>query len=124
MISSWFSNVSAFAISSNSVVNGVSGWVITSLADFFVLTNSIKSCFALSKLKYPWGPKVIKSKSGKYEQNGDISFKKPISCHLYPIRIKKYKDSNDTYLARTYMVNNCTAPNKCTFPVRNVDQVF
>jgi len=34
---------------------------------------SIKSCFALSKLKYPWGPKVIKSKSGKYEQNGDIS---------------------------------------------------
>ena len=38
--------------------------------------------------------------------------------------IKKYKDSNDTYLARTYMVLNCTAPNNCTFPIRNIDQVF
>ena len=38
--------------------------------------------------------------------------------------IKKYKDSNDTYLARTYMVFNCTAPNNCTLPIRNVDQVF
>ena len=36
--------------------------------------------------------------------------------------IKKYKDSNDTYLARTYMVFNCTAPNNCTLPIRNVDQ--
>ena len=24
-------------------------------------------------------------------ENGDISFKKPISCHLYPIRITKYQ---------------------------------
>ena len=38
--------------------------------------------------------------------------------------IKKYKDSNETYLARTYMVLNCTAPNNCTFPIRNIDQVF
>lgn len=38
--------------------------------------------------------------------------------------IKKYKDSNDTYLARTYMVFNCTAPNNCTLPIRNVDQIF
>lgn len=29
--------------------------------------------FSLNKLKYPWGPKVIKSPSGKYEQNGDIA---------------------------------------------------
>ena len=24
--------------------------------------------------------------------NGDIGFRKPISCHLYPVRITKYKD--------------------------------
>lgn len=24
--------------------------------------------------------------------NGDVEWQKPISCHLYPIRIKKYKD--------------------------------
>ena len=38
--------------------------------------------------------------------------------------LKKYKNSNDTYLARTYMVQNCTAANKCTFPIRIIDQVF
>jgi prepilin-type N-terminal cleavage/methylation domain-containing protein len=38
--------------------------------------------------------------------------------------LKKYKNSNDTFLARTYMVNNCISPNKCTFPVSNVDQIF
>ena len=38
--------------------------------------------------------------------------------------LKKYKNSNDTYLARTYMVQNCTEANKCTFPIRIIDQVF
>ena len=38
--------------------------------------------------------------------------------------LKKYKNSNDTYLARTYMVLNCPMPNRCTFPIRNVDQIF
>ncbi|MBJ25958.1 MAG: hypothetical protein CMC91_07535 [Flavobacteriaceae bacterium] len=28
----------------------------------------------------------------KAYDNGKINWKKPISCHLYPIRIKKYKD--------------------------------
>ena len=38
--------------------------------------------------------------------------------------LKKYKNSNDTYLARTYMVQNCTAANKCTSPISIIDQVF
>ena len=38
--------------------------------------------------------------------------------------LKKYKDNNETYLARTYMVFHCTEPNKCTLPIRNVDQIF
>ena len=42
--------------------------------------------------------------------------------------LKKYKNSNDTYLARTYMVMNCIDPNNCSFDsprgVRNVDQIF
>jgi hypothetical protein len=29
---------------------------------------------------------------------GDISWKKPISCHLYPIRIKKSKRGNEEYV--------------------------
>ena len=35
---------------------------------------------------------IYKCAIEKAFSNGDISFKKPISCHLYPIRIKKYKD--------------------------------
>ena len=42
--------------------------------------------------------------------------------------LKKYKNSNDTYLARTYMVMNCISTNNCSFDsprgVRNVDQIF
>ena len=35
---------------------------------------------------------IYKCSIEKAYLNGDTSFKKPISCHLYPIRIKKYKD--------------------------------
>ena len=38
--------------------------------------------------------------------------------------LKKYKNSNDTYLARTYTVQNCTEANKCTSPISIIDQVF
>ena len=38
--------------------------------------------------------------------------------------LKKYKNSDDTYLARSYQVENCTSPSKCTLRVNNEDQIF
>ena len=38
--------------------------------------------------------------------------------------LKKYKNSDDTYLARTYQVDNCTSPSKCTLLLNNEDQIF
>jgi hypothetical protein len=35
---------------------------------------------------------VVKCAIEKSWKNGESKFRKPLSCHLYPIRIKKYKD--------------------------------
>tara|TARA_B100001250_G_scaffold85675_2_gene70775 strand:- start:5012 stop:5572 length:561 start_codon:yes stop_codon:yes gene_type:complete len=35
---------------------------------------------------------IIKCSIEKAYYDGEIDFKKPISCHLFPIRIKKYRD--------------------------------
>jgi Protein of unknown function (DUF3109) len=57
------------------------GDLVTPLVDgvkhcaFVIFENSIAKC-AIEKAYY----------------DGKITFKKPISCHLYPVRINKYKD--------------------------------
>lgn len=39
-----------------------------------------------------WENGITKCGIEKAYENGDISWKKPISCHLYPIRVTKYPD--------------------------------
>ena len=57
------------------------GDLVTPLVDgvkhcaFVIMENSIAKC-SIEKAYY----------------DGKITFKKPISCHLYPVRINKYKD--------------------------------
>ena len=38
--------------------------------------------------------------------------------------LKKYKNSNDTYLARSYSIEFCKASNDCSTLVNNIDQTF
>ena len=38
--------------------------------------------------------------------------------------LKKYKNSNDTYLARSYSMEFCKASNDCSTLVNNIDQTF
>ncbi len=38
--------------------------------------------------------------------NGEVTFRKPISCHLYPIRVAKYND----FVAVNYERNNLCTP--------------
>ncbi len=49
---------------------------------------------------------VIKCAIEKAYFNGEIKFRKPISCHLYPIRITKYQDFD----AVNYQKNNLCIP--------------
>ena len=39
-------------------------------------------------------------------------------------KLKKYQNSQDTYLARTYMLQKCIASNNCSFPQRIIDEPF
>ena len=63
-------------------------WIIDSEGDFVTpLVNGVKQC------AYAFFEKgIAKCAIERAYLEGEISFRKPISCHLYPVRIKKYED--------------------------------
>ena len=81
-------------------------WVDSSLEEYLWKENNVSGF-------------LIGSDKLKFYYDDSPNNRVRIDYHL-----KKYKNSNDTYLARTYMVQNCTEANKCTFPIRIIDQVF
>ena len=38
--------------------------------------------------------------------------------------LKKYSNSSEYYLARTFKIKQCTAPNSCSYVINNTDQIF
>ena len=81
-------------------------WVHSSLEEYLWKENNVSGF-------------LISSDKLKFYYDNSPNDRVRIDYHL-----KKYKNSNDTYLARTYMVQNCTAANKCTSPISIIDQVF
>ena len=81
-------------------------WVHSSLEEYLWKENNVSGF-------------LISSDKLKFYYDDSPNNRVGIDYHL-----KKYKNSNDTYLARTYMVQNCTAANKCTSPISIIDQVF
>ena len=81
-------------------------WVHSSLEEYLWKENNVSGF-------------LIGSDKLKFYYDDSPNNRVGIDYHL-----KKYKNSNDTYLARTYMVQNCTAANKCTSPISIIDQVF
>lgn len=69
-------------------------YILDSDGDFSTTTIDGKECiFAVKDEKSTWTCAIEKA-----FQEGKIDFQKPISCHLYPIRITKY----DQYEALNY----------------------
>lgn len=63
-------------------------WEIDSDGDKVTPINNGRECVYV----YFDEKKVAKCAIEKANRDGLIDFKKPISCHLYPIRVTKYKD--------------------------------
>lgn len=80
-------------------------WVIDFEGDFTTPTIQNKACaYAIKDANQVWTCGIENAwKAGK------TSFRKPISCHLYPARLKKY----DHYIAVNYHSWNICAP-ACT----------
>ena len=62
--------------------------------------------------------KIAKCAIEKAYLEGKITWKKPISCHLYPIRIQKYKDYEAVNYHRWSICSDaCSFGNKLNVPV-------
>ncbi|EID75871.1 DUF3109 family protein [Imtechella halotolerans] len=54
----------------------------------------------------------------KAYNEGKIDWKKPISCHLYPVRVKQYSDFSAVNYHRWYICDNaCSLGKELTVPV-------
>ncbi|MCS6795939.1 MAG: DUF3109 family protein [Raineya sp.] len=90
-------------------------YILDSDGDFSTTTVEGKECvFAIRNEKGYWSCSIEKA-----YQMGEIDFQKPISCHLYPIRITKY----DAYEALNYHQWEVCSP-ACVLGQRRQVRVF